>query len=50
MNGQERHCTIEESIIQACKEVKEIREGRKPKRSIYELFDEMKSWDKEKDE
>ena len=34
----ERYCTIEESIIQACKEVNLMRKGLKPKRTLDELW------------
>lgn len=34
----ERPCTISESIMQSCKEVKDMREGRIPKRSLNDLF------------
>ena len=34
----ERPCTISESIMQSCKEVKDMREGRTPKRSLNDLF------------
>lgn len=34
----ERPCTITESIIQSCKEVKAMREGKSPKRNLNDLF------------
>jgi len=38
MDGEKRYCTIEESIIQACKEVNLMRKGLKPKRTLDELW------------
>ena len=46
----ERPCTISESIIQSCKEVKSMREGRTPKRSLNELFANIEKWSKEEEE
>lgn len=45
----ERPCTISESIIQACKEVKGMREGQAPKRSLNELFANIEKWNKEEE-
>ncbi len=44
---QTRPCTISESIIQSCKEMKSMREGRMPKRSLSELFENIERWSKE---
>ena len=46
---QTRSCTISESIIQSCKEVKNIRTGKKPKRSLSELFADIEKWSKKKE-
>lgn len=43
----ERPCTISESIIQSCKEVKDMREGKTPKRSLNDLFVNIEKWSKE---
>lgn len=43
----DRPCTISESIMQSCKEVKNMREGRTPKRSLNELFANIEKWCKE---
>lgn len=40
----ERPCTISESIMQSCKEVKNMREGRTPKRSLNDLFANIEKW------
>ncbi|MBD5521008.1 MAG: hypothetical protein HDR03_07235 [Lachnospiraceae bacterium] len=48
--NQARPCTISESIIQSCKEVKSMREGRTPKRSLNELFANIEKWSKEEEE
>ncbi len=47
---QTRPCTISESIIQSCKEMKSMREGRTPKRSLSELFENIERWSKEEKE
>ena len=46
----ERPCTISESIMQSCKEVKNMREGRAPKRSLNDLFANIDKWSKEEEE
>lgn len=46
---QARPCTISESIIESCKEVKSMREGRIPKRSLNELFAKIEKWSKEEE-
>lgn len=38
MDGEKRYCTIEESIIQACKEVNLMRKGLMPKISTREAM------------
>ena len=43
----ERPCTIAESIMQSCKEVKDMREGKTPKRSLNDLFANIEKWNKE---
>lgn len=45
----ERPCTISESIMQSCKEVKDMREGRTPKRSLNDLFANIEKWSKEEE-
>ena len=45
----ERPCTISESIMQSCKEVTNMREGRTPKRSLNDLFANIEKWSKEKE-
>ncbi len=40
---EERYCSVEESIIEACKEVREMRAGRLPEREWREVFDELKA-------
>ncbi|MBO5057005.1 MAG: hypothetical protein J6C64_11715 [Lachnospiraceae bacterium] len=47
--NQARPCTISESIIESCKEVKSMREGRTPKRSLSELFANIEKWSKEEE-
>ena len=38
----ERYCSIEESIIQACKEVNLMRKGLLPERNWREWLDELR--------
>lgn len=47
--NQARPCTISESIMQSCKEVKNMREGRIPKRSLNDLFANIEKWSKEEE-
>lgn len=47
--NQARPCTISESIIESCKEVKNMREGKTPKRSLNELFANIEKWSKEEE-
>ena len=42
--ANQRPCTISESIIQSCKEVKSMREGKTPKHSLDELFSNVEKW------
>ncbi len=46
---QARPCTISESIIESCKEMKSMREGKTPKRSLNELFANIEKWSKEEE-
>lgn len=47
--NQARPCTIAESIMQSCKEVKNMREGKASKRSLSELFANIEKWSKEEE-
>ena len=47
--NQARPCTISESIMQSCIEVKKMREGKEPKRSLSELFANIEKWSKEEE-
>lgn len=38
----ERPCSISESIVQSCKEVNLMREGKQPKKTWKELREELK--------
>ncbi len=40
---EERYKTVEQSIIDACKEVREMRAGRLPEREWREVFTELKA-------
>ena len=39
---EERYCSVEESIIEACKEVREMRAGRLPERTLDDFMVELK--------
>ena len=47
--NQTRPCTISESIMQSCIEVKNMREEKTPKRSLGELFANIEKWSKEEE-
>ena len=38
MDGEKRYCTIEESIIESCKEVNLMRKGLKPKKNDWRTW------------
>ncbi len=40
---EDRYKTVEQSIIEACKEVREMRAGRLPEREWREVFTELKA-------
>ena len=42
-----RPCSVSESIEQACIEVKMMREGKAPKKSLDKLFADIAEWGKE---
>lgn len=46
----ERPCTISESIMESCKEVKNMREGKIAKRSLDDLFANIEKWSKEEEQ
>lgn len=48
--NNERYCTIEESIIQASKEVRLMRDGKLPKKSLNDLFEKIEMWKNEDSE
>lgn len=45
--GIERPCSVRESIIQSCKEVKSMREGKSSLPSLEELFSNISKWKEE---
>ena len=47
--NEKRHCTIEKSIIQASKEVTLMREGKLPKKSLHDLFNNIEIWANEEE-
>ncbi len=50
VSNLERTCTISESIMQSCKKVKNMREGRILKRSLIDLFANIEKWSKEEEQ
>lgn len=46
----ERYCTISESIIESCKQVKLIREGKLPKKSWRDFKKELETIKNEDDD
>ena len=43
----ERYCTVEESIKQSCKEIKDYKQGKIKLKSLKESFEQWKQWAKE---
>ena len=39
-----RPCTVSESIVRSCQEVKSMRTGQAPKRSLSSLFAKIDEW------
>ena len=48
-DGLERSYPIAGSILRSCKEVKSMREGRAPKRSLNDLFVNIERWSNEEE-
>ena len=42
-----RYCSIEDSLVDSCKEVKLMREGKKKKRSFSDLLKDIEKWNNE---
>lgn len=42
-----RPCSVTESVKQSCMEVKRMREGKAPKKSLDELFENITQWGRE---
>ena len=47
--SEECYISVEQSIIEACKEVREMRAGRLPKRSLDDFMVELKKWIEEEE-
>ena len=39
-----RPCTITDSITQSCQEVRKMREGKIPEKSLDQLFSDIEQW------
>lgn len=50
MEAEKRYCTIEESIIESCKEINLMRKGLLPERTLDDLWAEFDKMEKESDE
>lgn len=44
-----RPCSVFESIEESCKEISEMRQNKKPKHNMNELFSKIEKWREEKD-
>ena len=42
-----RPCTITDSITQSCQEVRKMRDGKIPEKSLDQLFSDIEQWCKE---
>lgn len=47
VSSVERYCTVKESLAQSLKEVKLMREGKIPERSLDDLFKNIEKWTNE---
>ena len=47
VNTVSRSCTIADSITASCKEVRKMREGKLPEKSLEQLFSDIEQWCKE---
>ena len=43
MSAEERYISVEQSIVDACKEVRELQAGRLPEPSLEDFFEEIHS-------
>ena len=50
MDEEKRYCTIEESIIESCKEINLMRKGLLPERTLDDLWAELDKLEKESEE
>ena len=39
-----RPCTIADSIVQSCQEIKKMRDGKIPEKSLDQLFSDIEQW------
>ena len=46
-NTYSRPCTVSESIVRSCREVKRMSTGQVPKRSLEDLFSKIDEWTNE---
>ena len=49
MDDEKRYCTIEESIIESCKEINLMRKGLLPERNWRDLWEELEKESAEDD-
>jgi len=50
ITNEDRPCTITESIIESCKQVKLMQEGKIPKKTLQDLWDSIEKWKAEDEE
>ena len=50
MDDEKRYCTIEESIIESCKEINLMRKGLLPEKTLDDLWAELDKPEKESEE
>jgi len=43
----ERYCSVKESIVESFKEIKLMRDGKKKKNSLDDLWDNISKWSKD---
>ncbi len=50
MEEEKRYCSIEESIIESCKEINLMRKGLLPEKTLDDLWAELDKLEKESEE
>jgi hypothetical protein len=50
MQETERYCSIKDSIIESCEEVKQMKKGKKSKNTLEDLWENIEKWKDEENE